>query len=98
MPFYTYVCSAGHKHDEIRSVALRNRPSRCPLKECRRKARRQIIQSSVTIVPDVPDHWNPTIGSGRRVKSRQHLKKLQAEHGCEDFDPIAAKPSTGWQG
>lgn len=100
MPSYCYTCSAGHTHEETRAIADRNKRracGRCP-KIARRNVAAEMKSGSLNFIPDVREHYNPTIGSGVVVRSRRHLKQLQAEHGLQDFDPKEAVPSTGWSG
>jgi hypothetical protein len=110
MPSYLYTCTAGHTHEEVRPIDERDQRRRCGAKlkggrlRCVRRARRdrtaEMRGGYLNFIPDVPMHWNPTIGEGALVKSRKHLAQLQEQHGLMDFDPKDPKnqPSTGWQG
>jgi putative FmdB family regulatory protein len=50
MPLYEYRCDKGHKHERVRSVLLRNTPSRCG--ECGEEA---------VLVPSAPI-WKISFG------------------------------------
>lgn len=46
--------------------------------------RRLVLTERVYVTPDVPEHYNTSLG--RVVRSRRHLRQLQHDLGCQDFE------------
>lgn len=81
MPMYEFGCPNGHVVEHFFRMND-ERPATIPC-ECGAESKR--IFSLAGIVPDFPEHYN--ISLGRVVKGRQHLRQLQKQLGCHDWEP-----------
>lgn len=86
---FTYRCAAGHLTDRTFGMnGPRPKTSRCG--QCPRRAALDLqatYAGGVGVIPDLGEHYNPTIGAGVVVTSRRHLQSLQRQHGLVDFEP-----------
>lgn len=48
----------------------------------------------VSVFGDIPEHYS--IDFDGRVKSKKHLRELQATHGTQDYEPVRG-PAEGWK-
>lgn len=48
---------------------------------------RHLPGTGVTVIPDILEHYNPTIGNGTVVHGRRQLKDLQQQLGIRDYEP-----------
>jgi len=82
MPLYPYRCEAGHESDEFFHMQD-EKPWAIPCATCGQPATRAVVLP--TIRADIPEHFNETLGM--TVRGRTHLKTLQHDLGCQDFEP-----------
>lgn len=40
---------------------------------------------TIQAIPDIPEHFNVSLDC--RVRGRTHLRQLQKERGCQDYEP-----------
>ena len=95
MPRYSFVCTNGHQHDEVRAVDDRKRAGRCT--ECGDKTKRDFESEMRTISAIIPRNFTPTYypAFGEHVESDAHLRHLQKTHGTCDMgaDDFGSPPS-----
>jgi hypothetical protein len=83
VPLYPYRCENGHDHDHFYWMTD-ERPASIPCPTCTAPSVR--IFTVNTVQDDFPEHYNVSLGCV--VKNRQHMRQLQREKGCHDWEPI----------
>lgn len=84
MPLYDFSCEQGHVTEKFFGM---NDEKSTECSTCGGPTRR--IFALAGVVPDFPEHFN--ISLGRVVKGRQHLRQLQKQLGCHDWEPGKAE-------
>jgi putative FmdB family regulatory protein len=82
MPAYPYRCDQGHETDVFFHMAD-TKPPVVACESCGQPAKRAVVLPRVQ--GDIPEHFNETLGMA--VRGRTHLKQIQREQGCQDYEP-----------
>lgn len=95
MPVYEYLCEHDHKSQTIRTIEERNDPAFCPT--CGKPARLTVSAPVLPSIAEIPKHFNESLGMV--IESRDHLRYVQNQRGCEDFDPsyLANRPTSFYE-
>lgn len=83
MPIYEYLCEDDHRSQTVRPIDNRNDPCFCA--RCGKPAKLTPSAPVLPSIQEIPKHYNDSLGCV--VESRDHLKYIQRQRGCEDFDP-----------
>ena len=83
MPEYPYECPLGHETDLFFHMT-EDRPRIIPCPSCGLEARKTVASISVGRI--VNEHFNESLGCV--VKGSRHLRQLQKENSCHDYEPI----------
>lgn len=92
--FYCSTTSCPRRWKNFRRASER---ATCPKCRARATELKRVTHGVGTFqfMPDVPEHFNISLNMG--IRSRAHLRQVQAAKGCQDWEGGVPDPPSDWR-